>query len=320
MTYRHPISRCQSLMSVSDHRYGSKTSTGNLSGHLQKKHGVHPVSKNGETESTTKKQPQHSAANSGVKARRAAKTSTKKTEGVTRLSKELATWLARDLNPLSIVEGQGFKDFCRHFKIISGEGSIPGRHIISRVGLNDVYFSTVNIAKKLLQTAPKTIVVTFDSWTDRRKRQSHITYTIHWIDTQWKSQRVPLTTSCFPYPPLPSTIAENVNEVISEFGLADRKCIFVTGGGCNVKNACELHNVQQIDCVAYGVDLLLNKDFITDHLQLQGLTDTIEKLKTIYKQLIYRQSDLQRIFEEKHDTKLDEILDFLIDLGKTLTT
>ena len=85
---------------------------------------------------------------------------------VSRLARDLTLWVARDLCPFSIVDKDGFQEFCKKYSIIKPGENLPHRTTLSRSALTDVFNWVKNKMKLLINGSGKTVGLTFDCWTD----------------------------------------------------------------------------------------------------------------------------------------------------------
>ncbi|XP_018368511.1 PREDICTED: zinc finger BED domain-containing protein 4-like [Trachymyrmex cornetzi] len=85
--------------------------------------------------------------------------------------------ISKDLQPLSIVEGEGFQ---RLFKVVAPLYTVPSRMTItSRIDEKFVALSSI-VRNKL--TGIDNIVLTSDIWTDKYNSKSYMFLTVHFID------------------------------------------------------------------------------------------------------------------------------------------
>uniref|UniRef100_T1IHQ2 DUF659 domain-containing protein n=1 Tax=Strigamia maritima TaxID=126957 RepID=T1IHQ2_STRMM len=146
------------------------------------------------------------------------------------LVRDIALFCARDLLPFNIVARKGFEDFCKKYRIIKKDESLPCRTTISRSALNDVYTWVREKFSKQIESISNGVGMTCDCWTDNYLHLAYMTYTIHWIDNDWnlKADHFSITT--------------------------------VTDCGSNMLKAFRLMKRFHIKCVAHGLHNLISRD------------------------------------------------------------
>ena len=98
------------------------------------------------------------------------------------ITNRIAEFMARDLRPLSVVDGDGFKQLVNYLE--------PGYKVPSRTHVtNTCHKKLDSIKEKLLATLAtgQYIAVTTDIWTSRAT-QAYITVTVHFVTDLWKME------------------------------------------------------------------------------------------------------------------------------------
>uniref|UniRef100_T1IUS5 Uncharacterized protein n=1 Tax=Strigamia maritima TaxID=126957 RepID=T1IUS5_STRMM len=101
---------------------------------------------------------------------------------------------------MNIVTKPGFEEFCKKYGVIKEDEKLPHRTTVSRAALGDVYSGVYSKFKALIRQVSQGLGLTLDCWTDNYQHLSYITYTVHWIDSNWKLQSGSLGTCHFSPP------------------------------------------------------------------------------------------------------------------------
>ena len=108
------------------------------------------------------------------------------------ISDRIADFVAMDLRPLSVVEGQGFK---RLLNFVEPNYTVPSRTHITTL-CRRKYLSAKEQLLATLEAIPY-VAVTSDIWTSR-VTQAYITLTVHFITDSWKMDSMVLQTQEMP--------------------------------------------------------------------------------------------------------------------------
>lgn len=129
------------------------------------------------------------------------------------LARDFVLWVARDLLPFSLVDGQGLRvsnrkvtapfsvipyrfillilhvtfycqDFLVKYRVVQKVEDLPDRTTLSRGALSDVY-SELRLKVKDLLSSASFCALTFDLWTDSYRRKGFITFTCHFCDGEY---------------------------------------------------------------------------------------------------------------------------------------
>ena len=103
--------------------------------------------------------------------------------------------IAKDLQPISIVEDRGINAFV---KTLDPHYRIPSRKRMMEGTITDLYNSCKEKVKAALQCA-RSVVFTTDMWTSRITESliTYLTVSCHFIDN-WQMQEFVLERCCFP--------------------------------------------------------------------------------------------------------------------------
>ncbi|KAJ6639296.1 putative AC transposase, partial [Pseudolycoriella hygida] len=293
---RSPTSKL--LKDCSIKSYAKSVSTGNLASHLQS-HGI----------------TQHKPLNETMRTldtffntnRRVGGTATKKKFALIR---DLVLLCCKDLFPFNLVSGEGLTDFVMKYNIIVSPEDMPCRVSIAR-SLNEIYEDCKSYVKERIKTdCPDHASLTFDLWSDKHRRRSYITFTLHFIDNRFRMINLTLATIHFPERHTGINIHAEIEKILFEFGLDKKKLYMVTDAGSNCRLACKLGNFENLLCVGHGLHNLITKDGFK---KTPTIFNLVTKVKNIVKALRYRTSLFEKLSKDqealaKEMTRLSEEL------------
>jgi hypothetical protein len=166
------------------------------------------------------------------------------------LCKSLALAVAYDLRPLSLVSGKGFKSFCQKLN--------PDFHVPSTTTVKGHLLLIYQSLKEdvIEQLANSPVSMTTDGWTSVSK-DSYMTFTAHFINTDWQMKTVVLATRVLLESHTGENISNLVHEIADEFKIEDLVGLTTDGAG-NMKAAAELSKLITMVCFAHTLQLGVN--------------------------------------------------------------
>jgi len=245
--------------------------TSNLRMHLKNKHrNIWPTESEDEEDKT-------SAGTKPIdvytlnKSRRAC--SNAKSEAITNM---LVDWISENSRPISIVEDAGFQ---RMFTYIE-----PSYHIPSRTQVVSIVKKRHASGKKslcsVLQNKARFVAITTDAWTSKAVK-SFATYTVHFIDDQWRLQSYVLATRMFDGRHTAENITEHLCTVVKEFiPLEKISCVVHDEAANMVAAGRQLHediHCESTACAAHMLQTCLRHSFDSSQ-QIQKLLTRARKL------------------------------------------
>lgn len=279
--------------------------TSNLYSHLMNQHPeqykeVKPKVKPGTTMKTA------SASNScSIKTafEKSKKLDTKSPE-YKKLTKSITYFLAKDMQPLNAVEQPGLKKMLNAF---NPRYEVPSRNYFTRNAIPSLYNEVREKIERNLLTEVTHFSSTTDMWTSRAQ-DPYISFTIHYIDSNWDLQTHCLQTQYLPNDHTGEVIMDSLTETINNWNLdiTNHVCI-TTDSGSNVIRACTLLGWTRLSCFGHNLDLAIRK----------GLEDRrVDRVVSVCKQVVSaftrswkKSRDLKEVQEEKglpqHKLKVD---------------
>ncbi|XP_075156806.1 E3 SUMO-protein ligase ZBED1-like [Haematobia irritans] len=161
--------------------------------------------------------------------------------------------IAKDLQPLSIVENEGFKKFA---SAMNPSYIIPSRYILTKKLLNSEYEIRVNTLKDVLSQV-QSICITTDGWTSVAN-ESYISLTAHFITPNWKMESGFL--NCFQT--VKSHTADNLKsdilDALIKWGIESKVCCAVSDNAANITAAIKSAGWYNLPCFAHTLHLIVN--------------------------------------------------------------
>ncbi|XP_058983790.1 E3 SUMO-protein ligase ZBED1-like [Musca domestica] len=180
------------------------------------------------------------------------------------LDKALMSLIATDVQPFSVVEDTGFRDFVR---CLDPRYVLPSRNTLKNVLMVNMY----NETKSKLQTILNGLqhcAITTDLWTSRAN-ESYPTVTCHFVTKDFVLRTAVLSTKKL----LCSTNhnAENISismrAVLEEWGLMEKVVAVVSDNASSMLKACELLQKRNLPCFAHTINLVVQDCLAQDYVK-----------------------------------------------------
>ena len=198
---------------------------------------------------------------------RSTKCSAERAEAITQRIVEM---VARDLRPISVVEGVGFTNLIGYLE--------PGYRVPSHTHITTVCRRMYNVQKERVkkEIADRHVALTTDIWTSCAT-ESYITVTVHYIDNFWKMTTRVLLTKEMAERHTGRNIANRLTEMAEEWGIPSRSIsAIVHDNAANAVLGADLTDWPHLGCVAHTLQLCINSGL--DLLVLSRLTAVSRKL------------------------------------------
>lgn len=200
------------------------------------------------------------------------------------LGRDLALWMARDLLPFHIISHNGIKDFLTKYKVVVDPNDVPHYKTLSTTALDDVYESVLKVVTRKI-SGQKHFSLTFDLWTDNFRRRSYITFTFHFLSSNFEMKHLTLETKYVSKSHSANNILTELEEVTAMFNLQMTSNFVVTDQGSNIKKAINLGCINNHFCLGHGLHNLLNVDGYNSVPEIKNL---IVKCKSIVRALRFK--------------------------------
>ncbi|KAF0714432.1 Uncharacterized protein FWK35_00032648, partial [Aphis craccivora] len=163
--------------------------------------------------------------------------------------------IAEDLQPLSIVENEGFRNMV---KLLDSRYQIPSRRALGRTIIPSIYSNVRNKVQALLNDT-SFISLTTDIWTSINT-DSFITITAHFFPKgQSQLKIVVLCTKKLDQSHTAVHLTEIMTNELNRWGILNKVTAIVSDNGANIKSAIRLMNIQHIPCTAHKLNLIVQK-------------------------------------------------------------
>ena len=174
------------------------------------------------------------------------------------ISDRIASFIVKDLHPINLVAGKGFKDLMTYLE--------PGYHLPSATHFTHLIERKYDVVKErvrhILQEQAVYIAITADLWTSVAT-ESYITVTFHYLDAQWQMKSVVSGT----LPLFESHTANNIvtwiKELVDDVSIATEKVVAFVHDNCkNIENAGnsleEVYGWFSLGCAGHTLQLCVN--------------------------------------------------------------
>nr|XP_036669721.1 zinc finger BED domain-containing protein 4-like isoform X1 [Drosophila suzukii] len=188
------------------------------------------------------------------------------------LDKCLAKMVSSDIQPFSIVDDNGFKNF---IKLLDPKYILPSRTTLQNVVTKNLYEEALSKLKGKLSTVQYCSLTT-DCWTSR-SNASYLTLTCHFIEN-FELKTVVLATQ----PLLDQTnhcsdnIAGTIKAICMDFDIFNKVVTIVTDNAASMKKACENLQKKHLGCFAHSLNLIVQST-----LALNDVQDVLKSVKSI---------------------------------------
>ncbi len=191
------------------------------------------------------------------------------------LDEALITMIAQDMQPLSIVDDKGFRNFCN---AMDRRYQVPRRVQLCDVLLPEIFDKVQGQMKKKLGLA-NSVSLTTDLWTSTNN-SGFMTLTCHWWNEGEEKLDSAILDCCRIHGRHTAGLIQGQAEIVlKEFGIHDKVLTFVTDNGSNVVKAVQDMGIRRFSCYAHILNLV-----VTDAFQaVPELRDAKEKVSKIVK-------------------------------------
>lgn len=177
------------------------------------------------------------------------------------LNRKLAIMIARDFQPLSIVEDKGFLDF---IKVLNPRYAIPSRKTMTNSILPECYEIAKQNLKDLLEKV-HSVSLTIDEWTSTAN-ESYLGITCHFFEELLNSSinlhSTALDILLIEKDKTANNLSELIRNCLNEWGIFDKVNHIVTDNAANMKLTVELLNKKHFPCFAHSLNIVLKNAII----------------------------------------------------------
>uniref|UniRef100_H2ZXV7 HAT C-terminal dimerisation domain-containing protein n=1 Tax=Latimeria chalumnae TaxID=7897 RepID=H2ZXV7_LATCH len=172
------------------------------------------------------------------------------------LNNSIVNIILKDLRPISIVEGKGFREFV---ELVEPGNQLPSRTFFTQM-VEKKYLVTMQHIKAELKT-PEKIALASDIWTSLAT-DAHMSVTAHFI-TDWQLKNINLATKPLSERHTGENIVTFIEQVLEKYELEPSCiCALVCDNGANMIAAArklkEKYSWARIRCVGHTIQLIVN--------------------------------------------------------------
>ncbi|XP_069800972.1 E3 SUMO-protein ligase ZBED1-like [Dendropsophus ebraccatus] len=169
------------------------------------------------------------------------------------ITEAISYYIAKDMAPIATVEHKGFK---RLMKTIDRRYIVPSRKYFSQTAIPNMY----QTFRKKVSDELKTVhyfAATSDLWSSRTM-EPYLSFTVHYIDDEWKLQNRCLETAYFPVDHTSEMIAQGIRNMISAWNFTEDNLVAITtDNGANIVKAVELNGWTRQQCFGHRLHLAI---------------------------------------------------------------
>nr|XP_043069341.1 E3 SUMO-protein ligase ZBED1-like [Drosophila bipectinata] len=189
------------------------------------------------------------------------------------MDKYVMLMIARDVQPFSMVEDDGFRNLMQQ---MDPKYKMPSRTFFREVMLPKIYKDLRKDLECELEGV-QYVAITTDGWTSRAN-EAYITVTCHYVNKQFQLITAVLSTASLLTPTNHSAmnIADTIRQVLNEWKLLHKVVTIVTDNDATMKKACEHLQIKHFPCFAQTINLL-----VKEILKLEIIRPILTKCKTV---------------------------------------
>nr|XP_020464748.1 zinc finger BED domain-containing protein 1-like [Monopterus albus] len=214
--------------------------------------------------------------------------------------------IVKDLQPVSLVEDDGFRNFVR---TLDPRYKIPSRKTMMQGKLPVLYDDCCTKVRKALHGVEN--VLTTDMWTSRAT-EAYLTVSCHIIDETWQMPGCVLETCSVSGGHTADSICSILTRIAEEWGITTKILAVITDNGANMVAAVRKAGWAHYPCFAHTLNLVVKDSFKSqpELLEIQQKSSAIvaffhhstkaaDKLKDIQKQQSFPEHKLIQAIETR---------------------
>ena len=219
---------------------------------------------------------------------------------IVRLNMLLLQMIVKDLQPFSIVDDKGFREFVHG---LDPSFVIPSRTQLSRHDLPVAYNDAMTQIKEKLHGVDD-VGLTTDSWTSR-STQNYIAVTAHYVTQDYVLESCLLECFKFSDRHTAENLYDELKRVTCDWQLSDKAVSITTDNAANITAAVRLTGWKHLPCFAHTLNLVVHSGMAAMkpvHDKVKAIveyfhksTTAAEKLRLLQQQLAPEQQPLKLI-------------------------
>lgn len=183
------------------------------------------------------------------------------------MDEQLAKMIARDFQPFSIVEDQGFRDYT---KALDPTYILPSRKTISRTVLPRMYKKLKEELKTKVGSA-SAVCLTTDCWTSITT-ESYMAVTCHFIGNDYTLSTALLDCFSFSERHTVDNLAEQLKKISEDWSISEKVVACVSDNASNIKAAIKNVGWKHLPCFAHTLNLVVKEG-------LKAIQPVVDKVK-----------------------------------------
>ena len=181
----------------------------------------------------------------------------KSSERYKKLANAVAQFIAKDLQPISVVDGEGFK---RLMELAEPRFIVPSHTYVTNTLLPALYVDVQHKVKIVLSSAHYCSVTT-DLWTAKYQCKGYITLTCHLVDDNFELKSFVLTTTEVAEDHTSENLVTVLEAIMMDWEIRDKIVGTSTDNGSNIIKAVRDMGLFSMPCVGHTLNLAIKKSF-----------------------------------------------------------
>ncbi|CAH2004378.1 unnamed protein product [Acanthoscelides obtectus] len=187
------------------------------------------------------------------------------------LDKKLLGLFIKDIQPFSVVDDIGFREFVL---ALNPSYELPSRHIISKTLIPALYEECLTNTKTIINTG-RTFCITTDAWTTINN-VSYVGVTAHFLDSEFNFKSILLECSATDMRHTAENLAEDMKRVTRDWQIENRVIFAVADNAPNIQKALQQIGWRHMGCVAHTINLI-----VKDGIKNDEILSVLEKIREI---------------------------------------
>lgn len=200
------------------------------------------------------------------------------------LTNSIVYMIAKDHQPFSIVDNEGFRAV---MKVAAPLYKIPSRKTIT-IRLDDKYHVIQNKIKAILSSI-KNLSLTSDIWTDPYNTKGFLGITVHYIDFENLTlESIDLGMQKLEHRHESAYISQIFKDICKEWSIQDTSIrAVITDNAANMKKAvCDTFGSNKhVPCFAHSLNLMI-QDAISSTQELKPVIKKVKQIVTFFKRSV----------------------------------
>lgn len=167
-----------------------------------------------------------------------------------RITRAVASFIAKDIRPFSVVENPGFRHL---LTTLEPRYKLPSRSHFSEKVIPELYLETKAQVMASMRQAHR-VAITCDSWTSVAT-ESYVTITAHYISEDWNILSHVRQTRAVYESHTGAHLAELLSHVVDEWQLSHKDVMLVTDNASNMIAAAQFGTFPHVKCFAHTLNL-----------------------------------------------------------------